>query len=122
MRSAPPEVLKTWPKPNYIDPVTRGPGLMVVELTLLPLAMIIVFLRMWVRIAWLKKSWWDDYLMVVAMVGACCASASPSGNADLPQIFSIGTTVLVIMATQMYGWDKHVWDMTGSEISTGRKV
>jgi hypothetical protein len=69
MRSAPPEVLKTWPKPNYIDPVTRGPGLMVVELTLLPLAMIIVFLRMWVRIAWLKKSWWDDYLMVVAMVG-----------------------------------------------------
>jgi hypothetical protein len=43
---------------------------MIVELTLLPLAMITVFLRMWVRIAWLKKSWWDDYLMVTAMVGA----------------------------------------------------
>ena len=41
---------------------------MVVELTLLPIAMIIVFLRLYVRIGWLKKSWWDDYLMVVAMV------------------------------------------------------
>ena len=41
---------------------------MVVELTLLPIAMIIVFLRLWVRIGWLKKSWWDDYLMVAAMV------------------------------------------------------
>ena len=43
---------------------------MIVELTLLPLAMITVFLRMWVRIAWLRKSWWDDYLMVTAMVSA----------------------------------------------------
>lgn len=41
---------------------------MVVELTLLPIAMIIVFLRLYVRIGWLKKSWWDDYLMVAAMV------------------------------------------------------
>lgn len=52
---------------------------MIVELTLLPIAMIVVFLRLWVRIAWLKKSWWDDYLMIVALV------------------FSMGTTVLVIM-------------------------
>jgi hypothetical protein len=68
MRSAPPEVMATWPKPNYVDPITRGSALMVVELTLLPIAMIIVFLRLYVRIGWLKKSWWDDYLMVLAMV------------------------------------------------------
>ena len=76
MRSPPLEVLKTWPKPNYEDPVTRGPTLMIVELTLLPIAMIIVALRMWVRIAWLKKSWYDDYTMVLAMVSA--TSARPS--------------------------------------------
>lgn len=70
MRSPPPAVLKTWPKPNYVDPVTRGPGLMIIELTLLPIAMIVVFLRMWVRISWLRKSWWDDYLMIAAMVCA----------------------------------------------------
>ncbi|KAF2856275.1 hypothetical protein T440DRAFT_104161 [Plenodomus tracheiphilus IPT5] len=104
MRSPPPSVLKTWPKPNYVDPVTRGNALMIIELTLLPIAMIVVFLRMWIRISWLKKSWWDDYLMIVAMV------------------FSIGTTVLVILATQLYGWDKHVWDLTVPELETGRKA
>jgi hypothetical protein len=41
---------------------------MIVELTLLPIAMIVVFLRMWVRVAWLKKAWYDDYLMLLAMV------------------------------------------------------
>lgn len=41
---------------------------MIVELTLLPIAMIVVFLRLWVRISWLKKSWYDDYLMIVAMI------------------------------------------------------
>jgi hypothetical protein len=83
MRSAPPEVIATWPKPNYIDPVTRGPALMVVELTLLPIAMIIVFMRLYVRIVWLKKSWWDDYLMVAAMVrtvGRGYRVAMPTNN------------------------------------------
>jgi hypothetical protein len=41
---------------------------MIIELTLLPIAMIVVFLRLWVRISWLKKSWYDDYLMILAMV------------------------------------------------------
>lgn len=41
---------------------------MIVELTLLPIAMLVVFLRLWVRISWLKKSWYDDYLMIVAMI------------------------------------------------------
>ncbi|EUC45546.1 hypothetical protein COCMIDRAFT_95210 [Bipolaris oryzae ATCC 44560] len=104
MRSPPPEVLKTWPKPNYIDPVTRGPGLMIVELTLLPIAMIVVFLRLWVRISWLKKSWYDDYLMIVAM------------------IFSIGTTIIVIMASQLYGWDRHAWDLKPHEMMVGRQA
>lgn len=68
MRFPPPEVLKTFPKPNYVDPVTRGPALMIVELTLLPIALICVALRLWVRIGWLHRSWWDDWLMVTAMV------------------------------------------------------
>ncbi|KAH8731068.1 hypothetical protein GQ44DRAFT_699292 [Phaeosphaeriaceae sp. PMI808] len=104
MRSPPPEIRKTWPKPNYVNPVTRGSTLMAVELTLLPIAMVVVFLRMWVRVGWLKKAWYDDYLMLLAMV------------------FSIGTTVLVIMATQLYGWDRHVWDAPLQMLITGRKA
>ena len=41
---------------------------MIIELTLLPIAMLVVFLRMYIRIFWLHKSWIDDYLMVVGMV------------------------------------------------------
>lgn len=55
---------------------------MIVELTLLPLAMIVVFLRMWVRVRWLHKSWYDDYLMVAAMVRiAQVSSTQGSTNA-----------------------------------------
>jgi hypothetical protein len=43
---------------------------MIVELTLLPIAFICVALRLWVRIGWLHRSWWDDWLMVVALVGS----------------------------------------------------
>jgi hypothetical protein len=50
---------------------------MIVELTLLPIAMIVVFLRLWVRISWLKKSWYDDYLMIVAMIFSIGMSSPP---------------------------------------------
>lgn len=73
MRFPPPEVRAHWPKPNYTDPVTRGPGLMIVELTLVPIALTCVLLRLWIRIGWLHKSWWDDWLMVAAMV-SCALS------------------------------------------------
>ncbi|KAF2728728.1 integral membrane protein [Polyplosphaeria fusca] len=104
MRFPPPEVIASWPAPNYVNPVTRGNTLMIVELTILPVALACVLLRLWIRIGWLRKAWWDDWLMLVAM------------------IFSIGTTVLVIMATQLYGWNVHVWDMKISQLETGRKA
>jgi hypothetical protein len=94
---------------------------MIVELTLLPIAMIIVFLRMWVRIGWLHKSWYDDYLMILAMVRPLF-SEIPSRNVDTCQVFSIGTTILVIMASQLYGWDRHVWDVPLATLETGRQV
>lgn len=72
MRSPPLSVLITWPEPNYSNPITRGDGLMIIELTLLPLAVAVVFLRMYIRISWLRKSWWDDYLMIAAMVRTIC--------------------------------------------------
>jgi hypothetical protein len=104
MRFPPPAVLASWPKPNYEHPVTRGPAIMIVELTILPIALICVTLRLWIRIRWLHKSWWDDYLMVVAA------------------IFSCGTTAIVILATQKYGWNSHVWDLRIPTLEAGRKA
>ncbi|KAF2435248.1 integral membrane protein [Tothia fuscella] len=104
MRFPPPAVVRSWPKPNYDHPATRGPAIMTVELTILPIALICVALRLWIRIRWLHRSWWDDYLMVLAA------------------IFSIGTTVTVILATQKYGWNSHVWDLRKPTLEVGRKA
>jgi hypothetical protein len=41
---------------------------MVVELTILPIAAIILFLRLYVRVFMLRRSGWDDWVMVAAGV------------------------------------------------------
>jgi hypothetical protein len=60
MRFPPPEVVKTWPTPNYKNPENRGPTLMIVELIILPLALIALGLRLYVRFCVVRRSWWDD--------------------------------------------------------------
>lgn len=77
MRQPPPEVLASWPKPNYIDPETRGPALMIVELIALPLALLCLALRLFVRIKILRKTGWDDWLMVGAAVSISSAPPPP---------------------------------------------
>lgn len=67
-RLPPPEVTDLWPEPNYIDPDERGPALLIVELTFLPLALICLVLRLYVRLFIVRKTWWDDWLMVGAAV------------------------------------------------------
>jgi putative effector of murein hydrolase len=76
MRFPPPEVIATWPRPNYKNPVNRGPTLMIVELTILPLALVCLGLRLYVRMHVIKKSWWDDWLMVAAAF--CCCGVTVS--------------------------------------------
>jgi hypothetical protein len=68
MRSAPPEVIATWPKPNYVNPEVRGPDLIIAGLVTLVFAIISVVLRMYVRIRIMRKTDWDDWFMVLASV------------------------------------------------------
>jgi hypothetical protein len=72
---------------------------MIVELTLLPLALACVALRLWIRIRWLNKSWWDDWLMVVAAVRSPIMADGPFLILD--QIFSCGTTTVVILGNYL---------------------
>jgi hypothetical protein len=51
-----------------------------------------------------------------------CLGDADGGDANARQIFSIGTTVLVILASQIYGWDRHVWDLRPSMMEQGRQV
>ncbi|KAK0732222.1 hypothetical protein B0H67DRAFT_549831 [Lasiosphaeris hirsuta] len=104
MRIPPAEILTTWPKANYIDPETRGPGLIIVEIIILPLALLTLFLRLYVRIGILHKSGWDDWLMVAAAV------------------FGTGVTTCVILASTKFGWDMHIWDLNLDNMTSGRQV
>ena len=69
MRSPPPEVLASWPTPNYTSPETRGPALVIVEILALCIGTIFLGLRMYVRVPILRSVDWDDWLMVA---GAVC--------------------------------------------------
>ena len=68
-RTTPPEVIASWPKPNYINPITRGPGLIIVECIALSVAMVCLLLRLYVRAFLMRNTGLDDWIMVAAMVG-----------------------------------------------------
>ena len=68
MRLPPPEVLASWPAPNYTNPQTRGPALIIVELITLPIALICLGLRLYARVHVMGRTDWDDWLMVAAAV------------------------------------------------------
>ncbi|CAI0642199.1 unnamed protein product [Colletotrichum noveboracense] len=104
MRIPPISVILAWPRPNYTNPETKGPGLMIIELVFLLMALTCLGLRMYVRLFMIRKTWWDDWLMVGAM------------------IFCIGVTICVILATELYGWNLHVWDVPLSEIRQSRQI
>ncbi|TDZ18971.1 hypothetical protein Cob_v008051 [Colletotrichum orbiculare MAFF 240422] len=104
MRIPPAEVLLSWPRPNYADPVKRGPSLLIIEIVFLGIALTCLGLRMYVRLVKIRRAWWDDWLMVAA------------------SMFCTAVIVCVILAGELYGWNVHVWDVRPSEISKSRQV
>ncbi|TLD15181.1 hypothetical protein PspLS_10722 [Pyricularia sp. CBS 133598] len=97
-------VVATWPPPNHTNPQRRGPALLVIELTILPIALITLLLRLYVRVRIVKSYGWDDWFMVAA---AACG---------------LGVTLCTIIATQGFSWNAHIWDLTPEQIVEGRKV
>ncbi|KAK1707760.1 uncharacterized protein BDZ83DRAFT_724513 [Colletotrichum acutatum] len=105
MRYPLPEVVKSWPPPNQVDPESKGPSLLIIESISLSIALICILLRLYVRTFMMRKSWWDDWLKVGAA------------------IFSILVTVCVIVDTDLrYGWNIHVWDTTFVQRMQGRQI
>ena len=68
MRLPPPEVLLSWPAPNYQDPVTRGDALVVVNSIFITLVIVTVGLRLYTRLV--IKRWFglDDIFILLALV------------------------------------------------------
>jgi hypothetical protein len=124
MRLPPPEVVATWPPPNYTHPETQGPGLIIVELILMTIAWIFVGLRLYVRVGLMRKMDADDWLMV----GAAVCPLYPYPRQDLManppriQIFGTGVAMSVVLAFLRYGWGIHVWDVPMDKLISGRQV
>lgn len=70
VREIPLSVLFTWPAPNYVNPDTRGPALLVVNAVFITLCTITLFLRLYTRI--FIKRWFgsDDVFIILAYVRA----------------------------------------------------
>jgi hypothetical protein len=64
---APLSVLLTW-KPNYVNPETRGTGLIVLIAVLLAIAYVVVCMRLWARFFITKSAGIDDGLILFNMV------------------------------------------------------
>ncbi len=70
MHNPPWSVIASWPRPNYIDPVTRGPGLVIVNVVLLVLMLLVVGLRFYTRMRITKSFGADDIFIGLALVFA----------------------------------------------------
>lgn len=64
----PPEVLLSWPKPDYINPEDRGWSSSIVLLIFLGITFLVYVARMWARLGLGKNAGLDDILMSVAML------------------------------------------------------
>lgn len=109
MRIPPLAVLLAWPRPNYINPENRGPGLLIIEMVFLGIATICLCLRMYIRIFKIRQTGWDDWLMVAAMVSYVYVklySCPEVADWSFWQVFCIGVTICVILGTNHLGRTK----------------
>lgn len=70
IRPVPESVLLSWPKPNYVDPIRRGPALVIVNSLLLPVAMAVVGLRLYTRVVICRSAGLDDLFIALAVVSS----------------------------------------------------
>ena len=65
---APPSVIASWPKPNYVDPDTEGPALMIVGIIFSGIAILLVSARIYSRYFITRAPGIDDLLVAISLV------------------------------------------------------
>lgn len=68
MRLPPLDVLKSWPTPNYIDPVMRGWENRILIIVLFPLVFLAISIRVFTRLRISRSFGVDDWLILAAFV------------------------------------------------------
>ncbi|USP82307.1 hypothetical protein yc1106_09581 [Curvularia clavata] len=97
MQLPPVSVVLSWPTPNYDNPVTRGPALIIVNAICITLTVLTVVARLYTRIV--IKRWFG-----------------------IDDLFTLGLTAVVLLANQSYGWNRHVWDIPFSMFVPTSKI
>jgi hypothetical protein len=122
LQKIPPEVVASWPKPNYVNPETRGSALYVINGIFFSLAMLALSVRLYMRIFVRKWIGLDDVFIFLAFVciplcGKRVHNLIPSSQLIMVpfteptlQLLTIGMTALLFEGTSRYGWDRHIWD------------
>ncbi|WEW55124.1 hypothetical protein PRK78_000552 [Emydomyces testavorans] len=67
MREPPPEVVASWPKPNYVNPEYQGPQLIILGFVLVSISCVVVGIRLFVRLHMKKSAGWDDWLVAATL-------------------------------------------------------
>ncbi|KAK6600429.1 integral membrane protein [Botrytis cinerea] len=104
MRIPPPQILSTFPQPNYIDPVTRGPVLLIITVVFLPIIYIVVGLRTFTRTHLSKHFGIDDVFLLIALVPTTACA------------------VIALLAQERWKWNRHIWDVAPDDAEFGLKI
>jgi len=68
MQLPPLSVLASWPTPNYVDPETKGPALLLCNSIMFSIASAIVAVRIYTRVRISKCFGADDVFILLALV------------------------------------------------------
>ncbi|GLI79413.1 hypothetical protein PoHVEF18_007746 [Penicillium ochrochloron] len=104
MQLPPLAVMATWPTPNYVDPPTRGHGVLIVNVVCISLAFLVVILRLYTRLRITCSAGVDDVLIVIGLA------------------FAIAMVAVTSLASENWGWNRHIWDVPETWLSTVQKL
>ncbi|KAG4413515.1 hypothetical protein IFR04_013343 [Cadophora malorum] len=104
MQQPPLSVILSWPKPNYIDPETRGYSNVVLNIILYTILLGFVGLRIWTRKCLKNAFGLDDTFILLALVP------------------TTGFFVISILKDTKYLWIRHTYDIPISHVTGGLKM
>jgi hypothetical protein len=130
------QTFETWPKPNYINPETRGNSVIIIHSILYTLVVVVVGLRIFTRARISRCFGADDTFILIAMASQKLShitasppplhlhSSNPSFSTSkffqqLPTTAFVG----VMLAAQVkYNWNRHGWDVIPAVVTIGGKL
>lgn len=68
MQLPPPAVLAKFPRPNYVNPETKGASLLITNVVMLSVSLVVVGIRIYTRLFISRNFGWDDFFILLAFV------------------------------------------------------